>query len=217
MADLVLIQWKGPYRVDKCNVKSGSVSCCIEDTIYDVKMVLSADELLPIDISILKTIPVLIAEICFLYDAEPFHVSRVLTVLLNTDSFRSFLFLLPYGLDIPGLIHIDECLHALFDRCTLKGSMHRCLLGIQSDSDRVRQLSIIEFRRILRNGKLPDLMDNDFISVFQCCISALLHRAHVGAPKQRYHVVYASESLALWIPGTYYRILCPKSPSHYPI
>lgn len=178
-------QWKGPYRVDKCNANSGSLSCCIEDTIYDVKMVLSADDLLPIDISILKTIPVLIAEIGCLYDAEPLHVSRVLTVLLNTDSFRSFLFLLPYGLDIPGLIHIDERLHALFDRCTLKGSMHRCLLGIQSESDRVRQLSIIEFRRILKNAKLPDLMDNDFISVFQCCISTLLHRAHVGAPQTK--------------------------------
>jgi hypothetical protein len=164
---------------------SGSLSCCIEDTIRDTKVVLPADDLLTIDISILKSIPILIAEIGSLYEAEPSNVSNLFSTILATEIFQTFLFLLPFALDISGLVHIDNHLHELFDRCTLKGSMHRCLLGIQSENDRVRQLSIIELQRVLKNGKLPDLMDNDFITVFQLCITTLLHRAHVGSPQTK--------------------------------
>jgi hypothetical protein len=178
-------QWRGPYRVASCNLVNGSLSYCIEDTIRDTKVVLPADDVLPIDISILKSIPILIAEIGSLYEAEPLIVSKLLSTILNTDQFQSFLFLLPYALDIAGLVHIDNQLHELFDRCTLKGSMYRCLPGIQSENDRVRHLSIIELQRVLKNGKLPDLMDNEYINVFQCCITTLLHRAHVGSPQTK--------------------------------
>ena len=178
-------QWRGPYRVASCNMVSGSLSCCIEDTIHDTKVVLFADDVLPIDISVLKSIPIIIAEIGSLYEAEPSNVSNLLTSLLSSDLLQVFLFLLPYALDIPGLVHIDNQLHELFDQCTLKGSMYRCLPGVQSENDRVRQLSIIELQRVLRNGKLPDLIDSEFIDVFQCCITTLLHRAHVGAPQTK--------------------------------
>jgi hypothetical protein len=202
--------WKGPYRVASCNMTSGSLTCCIEDTILDVKMTLPADDLMPIDISILKTIPILIAELGSLHEAEPSNVSTLLTAILNTDSFRSFLFLLPYGLDIPGFMHIDNHLHALFDRCTLKGNLYRCLPGVQSENDRVRQLSIIELRRVLGNGKLPQLVDSDFVGIFQCCIATLLHRAHVGAPQTKVSCGHCIGELGALDPQNILHNLSPK-------
>ena len=176
-------QASGPFRVVECfKNRNGSVSCCIEDTIRNLQVVVPANDLLPVDSMILKIIPKLIAEIGFLYDVEPVNVTRTLTTFLNTESFQSLLCLLPYGLDIQPLAHLDIRLHELFDRFTLKGNVYRCLPGIQSEGDRVRQLSIIELQRVLRNAKLSDLSDSDFKSIFQCCIPTLLEYAHVGKP-----------------------------------
>ena len=176
-------QASGPFRVVECfKNRNGSVSCCIEDTIRNLQVVVPANDLLPVDSMILKIIPKLIAEIGFLYEFEPVNVTRTLTTFLNTESFQSLLCLLPYGLDIQPLAHLDIRLHELFDRFTLKGNVYRCLPGIQSEGDRVRQLSIIELQRVLRNAKLSDLSDSDFKSIFQCCIPTLLEYAHVGKP-----------------------------------
>jgi len=176
-------QHMGPFRVVRCyKNRSGVPTCGIEDTIRNVEVSVLASELLPVDSMMLKIIPKLIAEIGFLYDVEPLNVTRTLTTFLNTESFQSFLCLLPYTLDIPQLAHLDARLHELFDRFTLKGNVYRCLPGIQSEGDRVRHLSIIELRRVLKNAKLSDLNDSDFNCIFQSCIPALLEYAHVGKP-----------------------------------